>query len=261
MINPIQTGIVTAVDGKNHGVYVLLEGPGGAAQGIGGPMSVQVGTFGPRDAVRIKADPLPSRGTRGVILFPRSDIRNGIWLCSIQATLNDASPFGPGFTQGAYEAQYSGLWRLDDETGQTSCVWPDGSSLVVSQSGAVPEVTRHIVDTTDPLGPKVAQVFAQSSRVPNPPSPFQFVYRHPSGAQVSVDAAGAVTVQAAAGQDFNIVQNGSPASDLVALVSKLVAAFNAHTHSGVSSGASNTGTPVTTWNSSTIASAFAHISG
>ena len=261
MISPIQTGMVIAQDGTNHGVMVLLEGPGGAAQGIGGPLSVQVGTHGPRDAMRIQADPLPSVGTRGLIMFPRSDIRNGVWVCSLSATLNSASPFTPGFTSGKYEAQYSGLWRLDDEAGQTTTVWPDGSSLVVSASGAVPSVTRYIVDPTNAVNPKVAQSFAQSTRVKSAPSAYTAVYTHASGAKLTISPAGAITANVAAGQLFNFEQGGATASDALALVSKLVMAFNAHKHSGITTGSGQSGTPVTTWNASTIESAFINTSG
>lgn len=72
-----------------------------------------------------------------------------------------------------------------------------------------------------------------------------------SGTTVNIDSSGNVNITLAGGATFNI--GGS--SDALALVSKLIAAFNAHTHSGVTSGIAVSGTPVTPWTASTVQSA------
>ena len=91
----VATGMVTSQDGDRYRVYVMLDG---AALGQMPALGVCVGTHGPRDGVRVKAAPLPTKGTRGVILFPRGDIRNGVWVCSVEGPENDALPGKPGLT-------------------------------------------------------------------------------------------------------------------------------------------------------------------
>lgn len=221
---------------------------------------MQVGTSGPRDAVRIKADALPTRGTRGVVLFPRGDVRNGIWLCAFGATLNDASPFVAANPNDDYEALWSGTWRLDAEDGTHVTVLPDGSTLVIGPAApAVPVPVRHVVDTSQ-SPPRIAVPFSQAERVPTAPAPFPFSYSRTDGLSIAADAAGNLTVNVPDGANVNLTQGGLTAEDFVALVSKLVAAFNAHVHSGVMAGGSDTAVPVSQWTDSTIASVFARIS-
>ena len=221
MINPIQTAVVVAQDGANHGVFVLLEGPGGAGQGVAGPIGVQVGTSGPRDAVRIKADALPTRGTRGVVLFPRGDVRNGVWLCAFGATLNDASPFVAANPNDDYEALWSGTWRIDLEDGTHATVLPDGTSFVIGPAApTVPIVVRHVVDPIqDP--PRVPVPFAQAQRVASTPSPFPAWLSHATGACADVSAEGDITASAASGRTFTAQANGGsvvidPSGDVTA---------------------------------------------
>ena len=76
-----------------------------------------------------------------------------------------------------------------------------------------------------------------------------------AGLSVVADAQGSVAITLPGGQTFSI--NGL--EDALALVSKLVNAFNSHTHNGVQSGGSTSGTPVTTWSASTIESALVKV--
>lgn len=76
-----------------------------------------------------------------------------------------------------------------------------------------------------------------------------------SGSEINMEASGQIAVTVPSGQVFSV--NGT--GDALALVSLLVAAFNAHTHSGVQTGSGTTGTPVSTWSASTIESALVKV--
>jgi phage baseplate assembly protein V len=78
------------------------------------------------------------------------------------------------------------------------------------------------------------------------------VLSQPSGGSVELDSSGNVEIQAAS--SVSLSQGGASASDALALVSKLVAAFNAHTHGGVQTGGGTSATPTTPWTATTIES-------
>lgn len=80
----------------------------------------------------------------------------------------------------------------------------------------------------------------------------EILITQPAGGQIELDSAGNVEIQAAASVSFQ--QGSATASDALALVSKLVAAFNAHTHEGVQSGGATSGVPTTPWTPTTIES-------
>jgi len=75
----------------------------------------------------------------------------------------------------------------------------------------------------------------------------------PSGGQIQLDSSGNVEIKAAA--SVSLAQGSSIASDALALVSKLVTAFNAHTH-GVVPGP----TPTVPWTPATVESALLKVS-
>jgi len=75
-----------------------------------------------------------------------------------------------------------------------------------------------------------------------------------AGGQINLDATGNVEVQAAASVSF--LQGGAAAEDGLALVSKLIAAFNAHTHGTPPS----TGTPTAPWTPATVESELVKVS-
>jgi phage baseplate assembly protein V len=77
----------------------------------------------------------------------------------------------------------------------------------------------------------------------------------PSGGKIALDASGNVEIQAAA--SVSLSGGGAAASDALALVSKLVTAFNAHYHKG--SGASVT--PEVPWTAATVESTLVKVSG
>ena len=83
----------------------------------------------------------------------------------------------------------------------------------------------------------------------------QMTLSQPSGGSIELDSSGNVEIQAASSISLT---NGGAAADALALVSKLVTAFNAHTHSDPQGGV--TGSPTTPWTASTVESVLTKIS-
>lgn len=235
-------GTVTALDPTNYRVFVLLEG---VATGQGPTVPVDIGTHGPRTPLLIHQSPLPTVGTRGVVLFPRADPRNGVWICSVAGPLNSASTTRPGFAQVKYDSEWSGYWHLRDNGGNEVVTWPDGSSLTV---GTAPVPTRTVLS---PSQAPVQQTFGQAQRVATPPSPFPLTLKTASGVTISTDVSGNVTIQVpSTSQVVNIGGLGETLHKLVTDV--FVSLFNSHTHGNVQPGGSNTGPPTPTMTSADL---------
>jgi phage baseplate assembly protein V len=83
----------------------------------------------------------------------------------------------------------------------------------------------------------------------------QMALTQPSGGSIELDSSGNVEIQAASSISLT---NGGAAADALALVSKLVTAFNAHTHSDPQGGV--TGAPTTPWTASTVESVLTRVS-
>ena len=83
-------GTVVSQDGANHRVNVIMEGVAGGSMAT---LSVDVGTDGPRDGLRIEQPPLPTKGTRGLILFPGKNLM--ICLVRLLVRVLERSPRSP----------------------------------------------------------------------------------------------------------------------------------------------------------------------
>lgn len=83
-------------------------------------------------------------------------------------------------------------------------------------------------------------------------------------ATITIASGGTISVNVPNSDTFNVTQGSMSAGDALALVSALVAAFNAHTHAvvGVQAGSSTitSNTPTSPWSASTIESAVAKVS-
>lgn len=244
--------VVIAQNAEEHSVQCSFTSTG---QGPGFP--VQMLYNGTADALRISQRPLPVQGTWGLVAVPSGDLRNAIWLgayypSQMNAITSDASsPFID------YEAHPSGFWRMLDDDGQLSMQFPDGSSVLVASGGSLPTVYRHVV--TD--GNAQERVPVQlSDRVPSISSPFTVTVNLASGAKITVDQSGNVTFDIPGTSLFGVSQNGGALTDSLALVSKLISAFNNHTHSGVIAGTDTSGPPSTPWTASTVESAVVVVS-
>lgn len=250
---------VIAQDPANDQLIVMLR------SGQMPNLPVKMLHFGFADAYRISQHPMPQIGSHGIVCFPNGDVRNGLWLGTYYPNLVDATAGIAGDATVDYQAHWSGFWRYLDKAGTYAAQWPDGSSLLVGSGAALPTVFRHVVDGNSQAQRLIP--YTMADRVPHPPSPFQLNYKMANGTSVLIDKSGNITINGAAnvtinasgditlnaGQGSNIVLQGAgaAASDALALISKLVAAFNAHIHTGVSPGGGDTGPPATAWTAGT----------
>jgi len=277
----ITTGMVVSHHPESHGVYVMLR------SGQVPTQPVIVGSEGPADGLRVHHESLPTRGTWGVVVFPDADPRNGVWIKSIYTQQQDAitSDAGSPFTH--YLSEWSGYWEHRDDSGNESRVFPDGTSLTYSETGAVPATYRHIVN---PDQSQSRVELTQAERVASPPAPFIFNMNHASGTKIQVDSAGNVSATGnpnasltltfgssvltiASTGDISLQANGNTLSanasainftsgnaapgDAATLATLIVNWLSGHTHTGVNG---ETSTPVQSLTESDVASTIVKIS-
>ena len=223
MVAPWCVGTVTSQVGDQYAVNVILDG--GGMGGQIGAVPCDVITHGPRDALRINQHPLPTKGTRVLVAFPRGDSRNGVVVGSLGNTQNDASAFAPGIENIRYQADWSGYWEIHDEAGHHAGIYPDGSSWLVGYSG-IPTVTRHTV-TSGQVRQRTP--FTQAQRVTTPPTgSFPFYYKQPTGAAVSINSSGAISVNSADGQPLTFFVSGGASVTLTSGGGVNITAVNGH---------------------------------
>ena len=201
-VPPLTTGTCIGQVPQRHSLSVLVDGL--LAGGI--PGEVAVATHGPRDGQRGSFGPLPTPGTRGLIAFPRGDLRAGVWVASLPGPLLDTNHGAPG--QGANASSTalpSGAWSYDSETGQHATVYPDGTQILVGYS-TPPAVTRHT------LGQNQQQLtvpFQQGQRVKTSPLAFGVRVISSSGASAVINTDGSVVVTGAGGGAVTLNADGS----------------------------------------------------
>ncbi len=273
------------------GVYVLH--PTIQATGV----LVRIGVQGCHDALRVNQPPLPVEGTWGLCAWPYGDSRNGVWICAIPVQGNSAllnsSP------DVDYQAHPSGAWTLIDQIGNTTLSLPDGSYFTVGNAGTKPELTRQTVnaqqqvvnipypddtrqvstpspfpftylsatgttvkvDTTGNIDIATDGAGNVSINTTKGSSGDVSITTGGTG-NISMDTSGGsggnVSINLAAGATLSITQGGS-ATDFLALVSKLVVAFNSHTHSNIKAGSDTSGGPSSTWTAATLKSTLIDI--
>lgn len=212
------------------------------------------------DALRISQEPLPTIGTWGIVAFPNDDIRNGVWLCSYLPSFLDALHAPGGATEPFidYDAHWSGHWNLLDGEGNYAVQFVDGSFITVASGTTLPTIYRHTVNSSNE---RERVPFTRGERIPNPPAPRPMHIEHSSGTKITIAADGTVTIDLAGGKKLDITQAGAPAADHLTLVSKLLTAFNAHTHTGVTTGGGNSGPPTTLLTPANVQSDVVDISG
>ena len=239
-VYPITQALVLAQNPDTQSLTVMLRD----GQGLSQPVPVMIP--GPCDGLRIKQSAMPGRGTMGIVAFLNNDIRSGVWLGAIPTVMADAisNPTGDPFLN--YESHFSGYWHSLDQSGSENTRWPDGSMLIVG-SGFTP--TRHIQNSA---GQRESVPVADSDR-PATISPMPITLKHSSGTTVEIDSSGNVTVAASgtilASSPTSIeakapvvkIDNGGTTQYLVTATAWTW--LTTHTHSGVQTGAGNTGTP------------------
>ncbi|MHB1952943.1 MAG: hypothetical protein ACYCOU_04270 [Sulfobacillus sp.] len=187
-------------DPDGDGVYVWFR----SGQGAGYP--VRMGHSGAADGLRIDQKELPVKGTWGLVAFPNEDQRNGVWICAYNAIQADAITSGPGEEFTRYLSHWSGYWELLDEAGNKTQMFPDGTSIVVSDTG-LPAITyRHIVDENQ-VRQRVE--LTQAERVPNTPPPKIINLSHPSGTNITISETGGLTGNVAGDLALNVSGNAT----------------------------------------------------
>lgn len=156
-------------------------------------VEVRAGYHGPADGVRVSHKALPGLGSWGLVAFPYGFNINGVWLCGtypgfLDANTTDTDPFME------YDAHWSGAYELMDQTGQWLKSFPDGTFVQLATSTAKMPTYRHIVDENQN---QQLELFKDSDRIPNPPSPRYLYINHASGTTAEVDPSGNTTVNGA----------------------------------------------------------------
>lgn len=221
---------VISHDPRNHAVNVLL--PSG--QMVPFPVLVLAPV---NDAARISQRPLPARGSWGIVGFPQGDVRSGVWLGAFSPNLMNASTSSEGEPFNDYESHWSGFWRILNEQGEMAAEFPDGTSIVVSASGALPVTYRNVVDENQAQQRKA---FTREERVPNPPAPYKLIIRSAQGVDIRIEG-GVVHVEG----------SGTP---LRLMTEDAYQYLVNHVHSGITPGGSNTGAPVGAWPATSLTS-------
>jgi phage baseplate assembly protein gpV len=232
---------------------------------MGAAFNVRPLHHGPADGLRIKQSPMPTIGTWGLVCCPYGDSRNAIWLGAIYTSGIDAKT-GDGDPYVDYHSHWSGAFTHMDSSGDYYQYFPDGTYIAAATSTSLPAVTRHIVNSAQQ---RVTTSFPASGRTASAVAPRPFLIHHGSGTTVNITAAGSVSTTAVAGQTISLIANGTTfivdaagnvnimlasgakfnlsdgggTSDFLVLAQSLVAAFNSHTHTGVTTGGGNTGAP------------------
>jgi phage baseplate assembly protein gpV len=190
----IQLARVLSQNPSNYTVNVMFPSTQTAA------IPVRVGVHGPADGVRIKHAPLPTRGSYGLVAFPNNDHRGGVWVCSVYSQMMDAltSDTDPALD---YHSHLSGYYDMLDENGHYVQSFPDGTSLVVSDTGVKPTTYRHVVNQDQT---RSAIPFTDASRTPNKPAPFHIHLQTASGVTLDIDPTGNVALTQTGGGNIAI---------------------------------------------------------
>lgn len=243
---------VTGYDAVNHRVYVILH------DGQQLPVPVRVLMNGPADLYAVNQVEMPKPGTKVAVAFINNDMRNGILLGSFFATgantitSDSTEPFLNFF------AHWTGNFEYMDQIGQTVNWYPDGTYIQVAQDiTALPTLYQNVLDANGIQQRVVVDPTTRiaSGNVPNPI--FQVYIKHASGTTVTIDVSGNVIIGGLTGGPGGTTFQLNNDSDALALVSKLLIAFNSHTHSSVQPGGGASGPPYTAWQVTDIESNLA----
>lgn len=228
--------MVLSADPKSHGVRVVL------ASGQSPAWPVRVLHKGSADGMTVSHHALPRPGSWGLVAFPGGDNRSGVWLgalnlCGVDAysTETDANL--------ALDSHWSGNFEQTTGDGEWTHSFSDGSFIQVASSTTKPVLNRHVVDAAQNRN---LVPFPDSQRIANPPSARYFTITHASGATITIDPTGDVSITAAGSNESavtmtaagTITVNAASAVDLGAFGAavyrlvdeRFVTLFNSHTH-------------------------------
>ena len=275
----IADGYVTGYDASNHRLQVNLSD----GQTIANAYTL---TFGPSNEQSYNQIEPPRRGDRVLLAFPNNNPNNAILLGSYYGRPNDAIMSGANDDQIFVNcfSHFSGAFEYQDQQGNRTIFCPDGSYINVGSSPTLPTMYRHVYNSS--TGTRTTQTYAISARVNPLASAVTMAVSHSSGTSAIIASSGSIQVSGASGATLSFALNGTtvtidangnvnialantakvditgqntpllqlgPGGDALALVSKLVTAFNTHLHSGGTlSGL--TGAPTVPWTAVTIKS-------
>lgn len=275
---------ILAHDAENDGMWVML--PSAVI-----PFLVRR-LYPVADGMRISKSPMPVRGSWGYVQFPGGDVRNGMWMGAYHPNLVDSLPDDASDPFSSYDSNYDGSWSYSHGVcGFSAQQWADNSSFVMGSGNLnVPTLHRHTV-TSGQVRQRVP--YQQSERNPKPQPPFGWSFNQsvsgqvgglsitqtPSGSfsmastvsgqtmaisfngcTVTIDASGNAHIDLPSSKNLFITQGGGSPTDFLGLVSKLVTAFNSHSHGGIQRGAGSTDPPDQQWTAATIKSTIIDIS-
>jgi len=104
------------------------------------------------DAWRTSQKPLPVSGTHGVVWFINGDSRNCIWMGALSPNLQSARTMNGSTGAGTtYRSEISGYYELRDENGDQTFFYPDGSSISMTEAGAIQTPNRQVVENQNPV--------------------------------------------------------------------------------------------------------------
>lgn len=200
-------GWVIGYDVPNHAVYVVLED--------GSPLNfpVRVPFNSSADQMAISQNELPRKGTAGLIIFVNNDYRNGFWLGSYYPTLQNAVTSDVNSPFENLHRHWSGAFEYQQENGDTTHYFPDGSYIRIGTDTTIPQLYRNILQPVTPNTNLEYTVEREevtlSSTVSNVPPPFSVYYKSASGAIFYVDTSGNVSISVPQSSTFDVTGNGT----------------------------------------------------
>ena len=231
---------VADVSVADHTVHVLLPNLGSVTGSQLKPF-VKAHVLERRASQLVGEVALPRVGDWGVVIFPGGSPRLAVWLGSLYQDLSNICTEAPETDLAHYEG---GTWSRVKADGTVEFVHPSGTYIRLGSGTAL---------ATDPqTGTPRAKHERQGQTVrkvayaiPSKPAVTLHV-EHSSGAKFTIAPDGEVTIAAASGKFLHLA--GTAGEDFIALKSaldKILATFNAHTHTGVQGGSGSSGPPGT----------------
>ena len=226
----------------DHALEVLLPALSGMLNGSSSNL-LKVHVMEHRAGVYYGDLDLPRKGDWGLVVFPHGSDQYPVWIGSLYQDFNSLA------TANAHEkiSQHdSGVWSKIDAAGNYEVAYPDGSYLRIGSGTALSPRTRQRRQGT------MRQTVPYA--MPAKASPTVF-FRHSAGTTITIDPSGNLTIEGGSEVTVQSTQagahvhiGGAVSEDFMAklgALTKIVSAFNAHTHGGVMAGGGVTAAPAT----------------
>lgn len=186
---------------------------------------------------------LPRKGDWGLVVFPHGSDLHPVWLGSLYQDFNSIATANE---QEKISHHDSGIWTKTDASGNYEFAYPDGSYLRIGSGTALSSRTRQRRQG------KARESIAYAVPAKSAPTVY---FKHSSGTTITIDPTGNLTLDGSAEVTVKSSQTGphvhiggTVSEDFMAKLgglAKVVAAFNAHTHGGISRGNGFSDAPAT----------------